>query len=109
MKIENIRFLFNQSNNKHPYHLFVIIFKYKNDAADFIKFLQKNKISATFHYIPLHISKYAKKFINSKNLNITTTIFNKIVRLPLHSNISMRDLNYINNKIKFYFKDKVNN
>jgi len=109
LKIKNIRFLFNQSNNKHPYHLFVIIFKYKNDAANFINFLQKNKISATFHYIPLHISKYAKKFINSKNLNITTTIFNKIVRLPLHSNISMKDLNYINNKIKFYFKNKVNN
>ena len=55
---------------------------------------QKNGIAATFHYVPLHKSKMGKKFCNYK-LPITEKIYNRIVRLPLFSDITEKEFKKI--------------
>ena len=61
--------------------------------------MQKNNISATFHYVPLHKSKMGKKFCNYK-LPITENIYNKVVRLPLFPEMTQGQFNKISKILK---------
>ena len=65
--------------------------------------MQKNKIAATFHYVPLHKSKMGKKFCKY-SLPITEKIFNRVVRLPLFSDISMKNFNKISKILQGFTK-----
>ena len=86
-------------NCMSAYHLLVIIFKSLKESNKFKNIMQKNGIAATFHYVPLHKSKMGKKFCNY-NLPITEKIYNRVVRLPLFSDISNKEFQ----KILFIFK-----
>ena len=81
------------------FHLLVIIFKTKKISDKFKNQLQKNEIAATFHYVPLHKSKMGKKFCKEK-LPITESIFNRVVRLPLFSDMNKKEFKKISNSIK---------
>tara|TARA_B100001057_G_scaffold499735_1_gene611511 strand:- start:6068 stop:7222 length:1155 start_codon:yes stop_codon:yes gene_type:complete len=98
--------IINKNFNLHPYHLFTIIFKKSTDAFKFCKFLQKKKISATFHYIPLHSSPFGKKIVGNKKfkLKVTDEIYDKVVRLPLHFSVTKKDLRYIKEAVILFFK-----
>ena len=61
--------------------------------------MQKNNIAATFHYVPLHKSKMGKYFWKYK-LPITEKIFNKVVRLPLFSDMTNKEFNKISGVLK---------
>jgi dTDP-4-amino-4,6-dideoxygalactose transaminase len=77
------------SHNAHNYFL---ICKSKKQRIVLLKKLHQKKIGATFHYIPLHTSTFAKKNIKqSYNMTKTTKISNRIVRLPLYTKISKKD------------------
>ena len=104
IKASNFNLLKNKYNNDHPYHLFLLIFRKRLEAFNFINFMQKNQISATFHYIPLHSSPFGKKIVKYKKLNITEKIYNKVVRLPLYSNMSENQMLHVNKIIKKFFK-----
>ena len=98
--------IINKNFNIHPYHLFSIIFKKSKDALKFCTFLQKKKISATFHYIPLHSSPFGKKIVGNKKfkLKVTEEIYDKVVRLPLHFSLTKKDLKYIKETVILFFK-----
>ena len=71
---------FKQSNG----HMFYLIFKNKIIRNFFLKELNLNGIQSTFHYIPLHITRFGKKYGKKKfNLKVTESIYNRIIRLPL--------------------------
>ena len=76
------------------YHLFVLVFKSLKKSNEFKKVMQKNGIAATFHYVPLHKSKMGKRFCNYK-LPVTERIYNRVVRLPLFSDITDKEFNKI--------------
>ena len=44
--------------------------------------MQDKGIAATFHYVPLHKSKMANKYLKKK-LKITENIYSRVVRLPM--------------------------
>lgn len=93
----------NETCKEFNYHGLVIILKKKN-YDNFLKYLKKFNIQAFIGYIPLHKSKYGKRFLNSASkLDVTDKIYNKIVRLPIHINLSLVDIQYISKKIKDYF------
>ncbi len=81
------------------YHLFVLVFKSLKKSNEFKKVMQKNGIAATFHYVPLHKSKMGKRFCNYK-LPVTERIYNRVVRLPLFSDITDKEFNKILNSLK---------
>ena len=98
-------FLTNNHKYKYNFHAFVIILK-NTIREKFLKYLKKNKINAVISYTPLHRSKFGKKyFINQEKLINTDRYLEKIVRLPLHNDLTLKSTNYISNKIKEYFKN----
>ncbi len=104
--IKNEFFLTNKFKYKYNFHAFVIVLN-KTKRENFFKYLEKNNIKAVISYTPLHKSKFGKKYYkSSNNLKNTDFLNNKIVRLPLHNYLSMREVDYISNKIKLFFKNK---
>ena len=89
---------------KYNYHAFTIILK-KNEREKFLKYLKKNNIIAFISFEALHLSKVGKKLM-TKNTNLKNTeeIVKKIVRLPMHNKLSIKEVDYISSKIKKYFK-----
>ena len=54
--------------------------------------------------MPLHKSKIGKKFLLKKQkLKITDEVEKKIVRLPLHNGLKIKDIDFISKKINFFF------
>ena len=103
--VKNCSFLdFENKDIKHSFHLFPLILRSEKLANEIISFLQKKKIFATFHYIPLHMSPFGKKFLKKKQkIFITENIYKRIVRIPLHSNLTNNQVEYIIKNIKFFF------
>ena len=86
------------------YHLFVLVFKSLKKSNEFKKVMEKNGIAATFHYVPLHKSKMGKRFCNYK-LPVTERIYNRVVRLPLFSDITDKEFNKILYSLKKFLID----
>ena len=91
-------------NSISSYHLFVIVFNKKNIARKFMNYMQKNKIAATFHYVPLHMSKMAMK-IKKQKLKTSESIYSRIVRLPLFPGMNQKMLNKIVFNIKSFLNE----
>ena len=66
--------------------------------------MQKNKIAATFHYVPLHMSKMAMK-IKKQKLKTSESIYSRIVRLPLFPGMNQKMLNKIVFNIKSFLNE----
>lgn len=96
-------YLTNYHKYRYNYHAFVIVLKNK-DREKFLKFLRLNKIEAVISYTPLHKSKAGKKYLGKKDkLRNSNLYIDKIVRLPLHNYLNIKDIDYISQKIKSYF------
>ena len=81
---KNVYFLKNKHKfKKSAYHVFALIFKNIKLRDKFILFMKKKGIDCYFHYYPLHISSFGKKFSRSE-MNNTNKIYNGLVRLPLY-------------------------
>jgi len=89
---------FNQSNG----HMFYLILRNKKLRDYFLKELNANKIQSTFHYIPLHTTKFGKIHGKKKfNLKVTESIYNRLIRLPLWYDV---DYNAVIKRIKKIYK-----
>jgi len=78
---------------KHNAHMFYIKCKDINERSKLINYLKKNDIYSVFHYIPLHSSIAGQKFgVMSGSDIYTTKESERILRLPLHYNISDSDI-----------------
>ena len=103
LKSSEIEFLSIDKNVKSAFHLFSFKMKTKKLASKLRAYLQKNNIPATFHYVPLHSSKFGKQFKHG-NMNITDNIWMKIIRLPIYPDLKNSELNKINSLLKLFFK-----
>ena len=94
----------NNSCKKYNYHGLVLILK-KDNCEKLTSYLKKNNISAFIGYSPLHLSSYGKKFLKKgRSLTVTDKIYDKILRLPMHTDLTIKDINFVCNKIKNFFK-----
>ena len=101
--VKNEFYLTSNYQYKYNYHAFVIILHY-NVREKFFKYLKKNKINAVISYVPLHQSKEGRKHSTKSDKLINTNYLEKkIVRLPLHNYLTIKDVDFICNKIKKYF------
>ena len=90
---------------KHNGHIYYIII-YKNKRNLLINYLMKKKIYAVFHYIPLHSSSFGRLKGRSQSLmKITNMISRNLLRLPMHLNVSNKNLESINKNIYDFFKN----
>jgi len=100
---KNIEILVNNKESKSVYHLFAFKTNTVKLASKLRSSLQKKQIPATFHYVPLHLSPFGKKFKHG-SMNTTKNIWKKIIRLPIYPDLSNSELNKILFSIKFLLK-----
>ena len=91
---------------KINYNSFYIIFNDKKIRDKMIELLKERGITATFHYIPLHISRMGEKLGYKKgNLPVTEKTADTILRLPLYTQMSESKVDYVINNIKESFEE----
>jgi len=91
---------------EHNAHMFYIILRSKNERDGLMNHLRDYQIGAVFHYIPLHISPMGMKFGYKKgDLPISEEISSRLLRLPFYNELSIKEQNYVINKIFDYFNN----
>lgn len=84
----------------HNAHIFYILLPTAAKRDKVLSHLRKNGIGASFHYIPLHSSPQGiKAGGNSKALPVTTSISSRLLRLPLFTDISHKEQDYVINQL----------
>jgi len=78
------------------YHMFHLILPHEIIRNYVMDYLKSHDILAVFHYIPLHSSPMGQKYgYKSGDFPITEDLSSRLLRLPMYSNISMEELEYI--------------
>ena len=96
---KNFNIIKPDPKNKSANHIFALIFKSLKLRDKFINFMQLKKIFCYFHYFPLHLSSFGKKFDKS-NMKNTNKINNGLVRLPLYPSLKKKEILRIIKEVK---------
>ena len=89
---------------KHNAHIFYILLKDINERNALLDFLRKNEVGATFHYVPLHSAPLGQKYgYKEGDLPITEEYSGRLLRLPLHYNMTDEDIQTVISKVKEFF------
>ena len=98
--IEGISPLLPYQSERYNYWLFGIRC---GNRDNLIVFLKSKGISTGVHYVPLPLMPFFKKF--SKNdTPVALNIWKKFITLPLHSDLTGKEIDYIINNLKEYKK-----
>jgi dTDP-4-amino-4,6-dideoxygalactose transaminase len=88
----------------HNGHMYWIKVKDLSERTEFLQHLNKNGVSAVFHYIPLHSSPAGLEFGYFHGEDVYTTAESeRIVRLPLYLNMTQTDREKVVDVVKRYF------
>lgn len=69
--------------------------------TEFIERLKEKGVTAVFHYLPLHLSEYARQWGGAiGDCPVTEKISDRIVRLPFYTSLSFDDQTRVINVIK---------
>jgi dTDP-4-amino-4,6-dideoxygalactose transaminase len=80
-------------HNAHIYHLLLDSLETRTAV---LKHLKENGVQATFHYVPLHSSPAGLKYCRtSGDLKVTDDISDRILRLPMSTNMTMAECDRI--------------
>lgn len=80
----------------HNAHMFYIKTNNINERSELITFLKERGIMSVFHYIPLHSAPAGVKYGRFAGEDkCTTKESEKLLRLPLHCELSLEDVDYI--------------
>lgn len=86
------------------YHIFYIIFEDIVILKELQSYLMMNNIQSYTHYNPLHKSEYYRKnFKEKKELKNAEKYGNRLLRLPLHNNLTKDEIYKISKCIYTYF------
>lgn len=90
---------------RHNAHMYYILFKDLQARTRFIDYMKENDILTVFHYIPLHSSPAGKKYCKTAgNMDVTNTISDTLVRLPMFYTLNDEKLNQIFTTVKQYME-----
>jgi dTDP-4-amino-4,6-dideoxygalactose transaminase len=95
--------ILNFPNSKIFWHLFVINLKNYRLKKKLMIFLKKNKIGTQVHYKPLFLHKVYKKNILLNHSKKSLLFYNSQLSLPLHSMMSIKDMNKVSKKLNEFF------
>ncbi|WP_317984441.1 DegT/DnrJ/EryC1/StrS family aminotransferase [Bacillus cabrialesii] len=89
------------SHITHSWHLFILRVKKRGEMErdQFIENMKAKHIGLSVHFIPVHMHPYYKEHFPAK-LPVTERIFPEIVSLPLYSQLSKENCQYIVQSIK---------
>lgn len=85
-------------------HMFYILLDSLDTRTRLIAYLKARGIHPVFHYVPLHSSPAGRKYGRSNStMTVTDDISNRLLRLPLHYEMSNEDIVRISKAIKNFF------
>ena len=90
--------------NSHVFHQYTL--RIINSDRDALKnYLNDNKIPCGVYYpVPLHKQKaYAKANVDSSSFSVTNQLVKEVISLPMHSELSIDQIEYICDKIVCFF------
>jgi len=74
-------------------HIFYLLMRSNQERGALIQFLRERDIYAVFHYVPLHDSPAGLRYSRSVGeLPITCDVAQRLVRLPLYSDMTARQV-----------------
>jgi len=91
--------------DSHVYHQYTI--RVDSKKRDLLaSFLQNNKIPYGIYYpVPLHLQKaYAKNQFKNENFINTNKVVKEVISLPMHTELTFDQIEYISNKIIEFLK-----
>ena len=103
----NIKLLNIPKNIRSAHHLLPAIYNFRSlkHKANFFKFMSKNNIFLQVLYIPIYKHPFYKKMkFKIKDFKNTEFFYKNIFSLPLHLQISKKDIDYICLKINNWIK-----
>jgi dTDP-4-amino-4,6-dideoxygalactose transaminase len=77
------------------YHMYYVMVKDLDTRSKLLEFLHQAGVSAVFHFVPLHLSPYAKKIGVHKRLPVTEERADRIVRLPFYNCMEPDEQEYV--------------
>ena len=101
--IKQVKLIKEQDGYKSVYHLYQFYCKKRNKLNNY---LRKNKIDSKIHYPkPLHLHSSAKKFKYQKGqFKNCEKIAKEVISIPVHEFIRKKELNFMIDKIKNFYK-----
>jgi len=75
------------------------------EASNFVQHMNSQGIAVRRYYTAVHTLKYYMNKYDSFNLDLTNFIKDKIVSLPIHSDMSQEEINYLFKTIQHYFNN----
>ena len=91
------------SNNAH---MFYLVCRNLEERTNLIKYLKEHDIQAVFHYLSLHSSEFYKNKHDGRNLPECDRYMDTLVRLPMHFDLEIEDVERICETIKQFFNEK---
>ena len=76
------------------YHIFFVLLRSESERNNAIARLRESGIGATFHYVPLHSSPYARRSLGTRGLKLPVTdrVAGTLLRLPIYPDLSGGDV-----------------
>lgn len=93
-----------RSDRKHAWHIYVPLLNKDINRDDFFSFMRSKGIGVNVHYIPVYRHTYYRNNfrISENNFPKTQEIFDRIITLPLHPQMSKDDINRVAECVKLY-------
>lgn len=87
--------------SSHNAHMFYIFLPTKEIRDNMITTLREKGVQSVFHYIPLHTSPMGKELgCDRANLPVTEEYADRLLRLPMHAELTESDVAMIIEKVK---------
>ncbi len=96
-KFEQIHIPNEPRGYRHVYQLYSIRLSNSRLRNSLMKFLTKKGIMSKVYFFPVHQTRFYKKmgYDKIKDLNITKTVSNEILSLPMYPGMNKKELKYI--------------
>lgn len=103
--LSNLPITFQKINSDcySSYHLFIILLKKKYSRNKLYKFLKKRNIETNVVYIPLYRMPFHKDSYQFLKFKGCEQYYKSCLSIPLHLNLTKKDLMYITSSIKNFF------
>ncbi len=95
------------NNTYSSYHLYIIKINEKSKVGrkELFDFLRDNNIGVNVHYIPVHLQPYYKKRgFSEGDFPEAERFYKKAISLPLHPQLTLKDQDFVINKISELLK-----
>lgn len=90
----------------HTYQIYTITIRNNNLRDELMKYLLKKKITAKVYFFPVHLTQFYRREFGYRegDLPLTEKVASGVLTLPMYPTLTKKDMDYIAQQIKDFFK-----